>query len=367
MERVDCVVIGAGVVGLAAARALARAGREVLIVEAEDIIGGGVSSRSSEVIHAGLYYPPGSLKALCCVEGRRRLYDFCAARQVPFRRCGKLVVATSEPELDALWRLAKTACQNGVSDLRGLTEAEVRQTEPELRCVGALLSPASGIVDSHAFMVALLAEAEAHGAVLARRTRLQGGAVTSQGLRLRFSDDFSVQARLTVNAAGLAASEVARSLEGVPAAHVPRTYFAKGRYFALAGRAPFSHLVYPLPEPGGLGVHLTLDLAGQARFGPDVQWVETPDYTVDLDQIDAFSAAVRRYWPGLPAGRLEAAYAGVRPKLAPAGAPAADFRIEGPSVHGVDGLINLFGIESPGLTASLAIAERIVAAAQEAA
>ncbi len=360
MERVDAVVIGAGVVGLAVARALALAGRDVIVLERAGEIGSETSSRNSEVIHAGLYYPTGSLKARTCVAGKRALYRYCAEHGVAYRRCGKLIVATEESQLAALAKLKDKAAANGVTDLEWRQPAQVAELEPALACVGALWSPSSGIVDSHGLMLAYLGDAEAAGAMVAFRAPLDAGRVTPEGLVLEVGGaaPMTLLADSLVNAAGLYAVATARTLEGLPAAAVPPAYFAKGSYYTLAGRAPFSHLVYPVPEAAGLGVHLTLDLGGAARFGPDVEWVERPDdYDVDPARADSFYAAVRRYWPALPEGALQPGYAGIRPKLQAPGAPAADFVIQGAEVHGVPGLVNLFGIESPGLTASLALAE----------
>ncbi|MBA3995868.1 MAG: FAD-dependent oxidoreductase [Candidatus Accumulibacter sp.] len=373
MENIEAVVIGAGVVGLACARTLAQRGIETVVLERHDAFGTESSARNSEVIHAGLYYPAGSLKAELCVAGKRLLYDFCAAHGVAHRRCGKLIVATSEAQaaqLDALRRQGET---NGVDDLRLLTAAEARALEPELACHAALLSPSTGIVDSHGLMLALLGDAERAGAALARCSPLLRGSVEAgsaggkDGIVLETggAEPLRLRAGLVINAAGLSAPRIAGALAGFPAAHLPRAYYAKGSYYALTGRAPFSRLVYPLPEPGGLGVHLTLDLGGQARFGPDVEWPADPgvepDYRVDPARADGFYAEVRRYWPGLRDGALAPAYAGIRPKIAGPGEAAADFVLQGPAEHGVPGLINLFGIESPGLTASLAIAERVAA------
>jgi L-2-hydroxyglutarate oxidase LhgO len=364
MDEIDCVVIGAGVVGLAVARALANDGREVLIVDKEALIGSGASSRNSEVIHAGIYYKPGSLKARLCVEGRARLYAYLGARGLPHRRCGKLIVAPSAaqtPELEAIRRSAEA---NGVEDLRWLSGKEARAMEPELRCDAALLSPSTGIIDSHAYMLALLGDAEAAGAVLALRTEVTALEPAADGVSLTFAGEAapSLRAHLVVNSAGLDAPGLAATCM---ADRAPTAYFAKGSYFTLSGRAPFSHLIYPTPEPGGLGVHLTLDLAGQARFGPDVEWVDAPDYVVDPRRGERFYAAIRQYWPGLRDGALAPAYAGVRAKISAPGQPAEDFRISGPAEHGVAGLINLFGIESPGLTSSLAIGEAVASVARE--
>ncbi len=362
MDSVDCVVIGAGVVGLAIARAAALQGREVLLLEREGAIGTHTSSRNSEVIHAGLYYKAGSLKARLCVKGRDQLYTYCEQHQVAYQRCGKLIVATTDSQLDELESIRRTAEANGVTDLRRLTAAEARAMEPALACTGALLSPSTGIIDSHGYMLSLQGEAEAHGAMVAFGTRVTAIIPQPQGLALSFNGEEtpSVLARTVINAAGLFASEVADTVQGLAPAFRPRTRYAKGSYFTLSGRAPFGRLIYPTPIPGGLGVHLTLDLGGQARFGPDVTWVESLDYAVDPEGAARFYAAIRSYWPGLADGALVPGYAGIRPKLSGPDEPAVDFRIEGPDVHGVAGLINLFGIESPGLTSSLAIADVVM-------
>jgi len=364
MDEVEVVVVGAGVIGLAVARALARDGRETLILEAADAFGTGTSSRNSEVIHAGIYYPRGSLKARLCVAGRDQLYQYCESRDVLHRRCGKLIVATTEAQLAELTKIKAAAAGNGV-ELEELSAAQAIALEPQLHCVGALHSPLTGIIDSHSYMLSLLGEAEHHGAALVCNSRVTGGAligepgeserivVTVEGAQMELS------ARLVVNCASLGAPSLARTIAGFPAEHVPRDYLAKGNYFTLAGRSPFSRLVYPVPEPGGLGVHLTLDLAGRARFGPDVQWIEELDYTADPKRGERFYGAVRTYWPALPDGALEPAYAGIRPKISGPGEPNADFRIEGAETHGIRPVINLFGIESPGLTASLAIAAQV--------
>lgn len=365
MEFVECAVIGAGVVGLAVARALARRGYETVVIEAERVIGSGISSRNSEVIHAGIYYQPGSLKSQLCVQGRRELYAFCDARQVPYRRCGKLIVATSDARLPELMRLRETAIANGVDDVRMLSAAQALRLESELRCVAAIESPSTGIVDAHSFMLALRADAEAGGAAFGFGARVAEVAPlgTDVALRLEGESSPSLKSRLAVNAAGLGAISLANSMSRHIGADSRCAYYAKGNYFRLRGRSPFARLVYPLPEDGGLGVHVTLDLGGQSRFGPDVEWIQQPQFEVDPARARRFEAAVRTYWPGLPADALIPAYAGVRPKLTPPGAPAADFRIEGPADLGGVGLINLLGIESPGLTASLAIADRVASLA----
>ena len=361
MDRVDCVVIGAGVVGLACARSLAAAGREVVILEREAAFGTGISARNSEVIHAGLYYPPGSLKAGLCVDGRRRLYAWCEAHGVAHARCGKLVVATRPGQMDALQRIAARARANGVDDLRLLDRAQVAALEPALDVHAALLSPSTGIVDSHGLMLSLLGEAERHGAMLALRSPVVGGAADGDGVVLQVGGDAptELRTRCAVNAAGLDAVAVGRAIRCAAAAQAPRAWFARGVYFSYAGKAPFSRLVYPIPEPGGLGVHLTLDLGGRVKFGPDVEWIPSPDYQVDPARANRFYAAIRSWWPQLEDGRLQPAYAGVRPKIVAPGEADADFRIDGPATHGVAGLIHLYGIESPGLTAALAIGDAV--------
>jgi len=365
-ETVDCVVIGAGVVGLAVARALALAGREVIVVEAAEGIGTETSSRNSEVIHAGIYYPKGSLMAETCVAGRRLLYAYCAEHGVPHRNCGKLIVATNAQEAELLASIKGRAEANGVEGMRLLTAAEAGALEPYLQCTAALLSPATGIIDSHSYMLALQGDAEANGAMLAFFSPIERASAVGDGIELEIggAEPMKLRARLVVNSAGLHAPELARKIEGMPADKIPTAYYAKGNYFTLAGRSPFSRLIYPVPVPGGLGVHITVDMGGQAKFGPDVEWIPGIDYTVDPHRADKFYAAVRKYWPGLKDGALQPGYAGIRPKIVPPGAPAQDFTIQGPAEHGVAGLIHLFGIESPGLTASLALAERVVRVAE---
>jgi L-2-hydroxyglutarate oxidase LhgO len=355
VEELDAVVIGAGVVGLAAARALAQAGREVVILEAEDAIGTHTSSRNSEVIHAGIYYPKGSLKARTCVAGKELLYEYCVAHGIPHRRSGKLIVATDEKQLQELESIQKRAHANGVTDVVSMTRDQALALEPALHCVAALYSPSTGIIDSHALMLAYLGDAEDAGAMLALKTRLLGAQVVPEGFVVHTSE-MDLRCRVLVNSAGLRAPTLARSIEGFPEKLVPRELYAKGNYYSLGGKNPFSRLVYPVPEPGGLGVHVTLDLAGQARFGPDVEWVEHVDYDVDPKRAERFYAAIRRYWPALPDGALAPGYSGIRPKTAGPGEPAPDFVVQGPRAHGVAGLVHLFGIESPGLTSSLALA-----------
>ena len=362
MDSVDCIVVGAGVIGLAVARALALAGREVIVLEAAEGIGTETSSRNSEVIHAGIYYPAGSFMARFCVAGRRALYAYCRERGVPFINCGKLIVATSAEEDGKLAGIKARAEANGVEGMRLLTQAEAVALEPNLRCTSALLSPVTGVLDSHAFMLALQGDAENAGAACVFFSPVTGARAGRDGIEVDVGGaaPTTLRCRLLVNSAGLHAPDLARRIVGMPPERVPTAYYAKGNYFTLTGRSPFSRLIYPVPVPGGLGVHLTIDLGGQARFGPDVEWVDRIDYTVDPARAEKFYAAVRRYWPGLKDGAIQPGYAGIRPKIVPPSVAAQDFVIQGPQTHGVPGLINLFGIESPGLTASLALADYVV-------
>jgi L-2-hydroxyglutarate oxidase LhgO len=373
MDDIDVVVIGAGAVGLAVARALALAGREVLVLERERVIGSGVSARNSEVIHAGLYYAPGSLKARLCLEGKEKLYDFCESHGVAYRRCGKLIVAVAAGQIPALEAIARNAQACGVQDLVWLDGSAAARLEPALAATAALLSSGTGIIDSRGFMLALQGDAEGAGAVVAFATRVTRMALEGRSALIWMDGGAAptLRARLVVNAAGLDAIPLARTIGGFPSDRIPRAYFAKGSYFTLFGRSPFGRLIYPVPEQGGLGIHLTLDLAGQARFGPDVEWLETDDpsaldHAVDPGRAVRFEDAIRRYWPGLPDGALGPSHAGVRPKLSGPGEQPADFRIDGAPTHGVSSIINLFGIESPGLTASLAIADQVAALADQA-
>ncbi|MBG9386780.1 NAD(P)/FAD-dependent oxidoreductase [Caenimonas aquaedulcis] len=365
MDKVDAIVIGAGAVGLAVARALAHAGLETIACESQTAIGQGVSSRNSEVIHAGLYYAPGSLKARLCVRGKELLYELCASHGVSHRNCGKLVVACTGNEIAALRGLQDRAMANGVP-VDWMDASQARELEPALQCVAALSSPTTGIVDSHGFMLALQGDFEAAGGMVAL-----GSAVVSARLGkggephvVTFADGSEVAARIVVNSAALHACALARHFEGLDQRFIPHDYFAKGSYYSLAGRAPFARLIYPAPADSWLGVHLTLDLGGQAKFGPDFEWLDVRDpsqidYTVDPHRAHGFYSEVRRYWPALPDGALQPSYSGVRPKIHGPGELAPDFRIDGPSLHGVPGLVNLFGIESPGLTSALAIAEHV--------
>ncbi len=362
-ERVECVVIGAGVVGLAVARALALSGREVWVLEAAEGIGTGASSRNSEVIHAGIYYPTGSLKARLCVEGKRMLYEYCAERGIPHSRLGKLIVAADPAELPTLEQIKAKAAANGVTDLETLSGEAAQEMEPALLVAGALLSPSTGIVDSHALMLAYQGDVENAGGAVVFHAPVLGGRVLSGGggflLEIGGDEPMALACDLLVNAVGLHAPDVARQIEGIPADSIPQKYLCKGSYYSLLGRAPFHRLIYPVPEKAGLGVHLTLDLGGQARFGPDTEWVEREDYDVDIGRARGFYAAIRRYWPGLQDGALSPGYAGIRPKISGPAEPNADFLVSGPAQHGIGGLVNLFGIESPGLTASMALGAHV--------
>lgn len=360
MEQVDCVVIGAGVVGLAVARALALRGREVMVLEAATATGTGASSRNSEVIHAGIYYPPGSLKARLCVEGKGLLYAYCAERGIGHSRCGKLIVATTDAQAMQLQGMQARAAANGVNDLVLLTGEQARALEPQLECVAALHSPSTGIVDSHGLMLALQGDLENAGGLVVLNSPLVQAECTQDAIYLSTEDGTRLQAAAVVNAAGPQAQQLAGRFAGLPAQHVPPSHYAKGNYFMLPGRSPFSRLIYPVPEAAGLGVHFTMDMGGQARFGPDVQWVDSPDdLVVDPARGDAFYAEVRKYWPALADGALTPGYAGIRPKIQAPHEAAKDFLIQGPCDHGVVGLVNLFGIESPGLTSSLAIGDYV--------
>ena len=361
MDKVDCVVVGAGVIGLAVARRLAQAGREVIVLEAAEGIGTVTSSRNSEVIHAGIYYPAGSWMARMCVNGKRALYAYCRDHGIPHRNCGKLIVATNPKETEKLQSIKAHAEANGVLDMQTLSGEEALALEPALNCSAALLSPSTGIIDSHAYMLALRGDAEDAGTAYAFYTPLIRAKAAAGRIEIEAGGDapMTLECELLINAAGLGAPAVARSIEGMPIEMIPVPYLAKGNYFSCSARAPFSHLIYPVPEPGGLGVHLTLDMAGQARFGPDVEWVDTVDYAVDPQRAERFYPAIRRYWPTLPDGALMPSYSGIRPKIVPPAVASQDFLMQGPRDHGVAGLINLFGIESPGLTSSLAIADHV--------
>ena len=365
-DAVDCVVVGAGVVGLAVARALALAGREVMVLEREATIGTGTSSRNSEVIHAGIYYPQGSLKARLCVRGRSLLYAYCSERGIAHHRCGKLIVANTASQVRGLPGIQARAEANGVHDLKWLSRAEALAQEPALECLAALLSPSTGIVDSHALMLSLQGDLEHAGGLVACHIGVDSLRASGAGIEVLMQDGTVLLARSVVNAAGLHACQIAGYTQGLDPVHAPRAWYAKGSYFTLSGRSPFARLIYPAPDPeahlAGLGVHLTLDLGGQAKFGPDVQWTDDPDdLGVNPASAEGFYAAVRQYWPGLPEHALLPGYAGMRPKISGPHEPAADFRIDGPAVHGVPGLVNLLGIESPGLTSCLASGEQVAA------
>ena len=355
------LVIGAGVVGLACARAAALAGHEVIVAEATGGIGNGVSSRNSEVIHAGMYYPTGSLRARHCVRGRRMLYAFCASHGVPHDKVGKLIVATDEKQTGKIEAIYKQGQTNGVEGLEFLGGNAARALEPALNCVAAMLSPETGIIDSHSFMLALQGDLEDRGGMIAFNTRIERLTPSASGWQVTFggAEGGTLDVDAVVNSAGLGAQAIARATEGYPASRVPKLVLAKGNYFGFAGRPVFSHLIYPAPVEGGLGTHVTLDMAGRMRFGPDVEWIETESYSVDPKRADSFYASIRTYFPGLPDNSLVPDYCGIRPKLTGKGEPAADFLIDGPADHGLRRLVHLFGIESPGLTSSLSIAEDV--------
>ncbi len=363
-ETVECAVVGAGVVGLAIARSLALAGREVVVLEAADTIGTVTSSRNSEVIHAGIYYPEGSFKARFCVAGRKLLYDYCQSHGVAYKKCGKLIAAAEHADLQKLKDIVERARRNGVGDLVILAAQEARELEPNLACAGAILSPSTGIIDSHGFMLALQGDAEAEGAMIAFKSEVTSATPDGGGIRLwvRTDDDgttYPIDCRTVINSAGLSAPHLARRISGFPPEKIPTARYAKGNYFRLIGRAPFQRLIYPVPEPGGLGVHFSMDLGSQCKFGPDVEWIDRPDYSVDPGRAGRFYTAIRRYWPDLADGALQPDYAGIRPKITGPEMGPADFMISGEAEHGVPGLINLFGIESPGLTSALAIGEYV--------
>ena len=355
MDRVEVVVIGAGVVGLAVAAEIAKNGREVLVLEQHDAIGTETSSRNSEVIHAGIYYPKGSLKAQLCVQGKKLLYAYCEDRQIPFKRCGKIIVACSDAQVPVVKGYIQKAAENGVSDLRWMEAKEVYGLEPQVSAVGGVLSPSTGIIDSHAYMLSLQGDIEANAGSLVFLTKVTGIESRASGCVIKTSD-FELEANWIVNSAGLSAPDLAANTPGSP-----RGYYAKGHYYSYSGDQPFSRLVYPVAESGGLGVHVTLDLAGQIKFGPDVRWQQDLDYSFDSSHFDEFVDAIRAYYPGLDEARLHPGYTGIRPKISAEGEAAADFMVSGPDQHGVSGRINLLGIESPGLTSSLAIAERVAA------
>lgn len=363
MADIDCLVIGAGVVGLAVARAMSQAGHDVVIAEREDSIGTQTSARNSEVIHAGIYYPTGSLKATLCVRGRTLLYDYASERGLPHRACGKLIVATSAGQMSSLAGINARAIAAGVHDIRPVDAAQARAIEPEVSCIAALHSPSTGIIDSHALMLSLQGDLETEGGMIAFNTPITGWSSKAGAFEVTFggAEPATYTVRKVINAAGHGAPRLLKKLDGFPAQHAPAQYFAKGNYFSLLGKQPFNGLVYPIPEAAGLGIHATIDLAGRAKFGPDVEWVEDDqDLIVDPARGDSFYAAIRTYWPDLADGALVPDYAGIRPKLHHSGEPMPDFRIDGPAEHGIAGLVNLLGIESPGLTSSLAIADMVV-------
>jgi len=362
IENIECTIIGAGVIGLAIARALALQGHEVVILESESAIGTGTSSRNSEVIHAGIYYKKDSLKANLCVKGKLALYEYCETHGIPFKRCGKMIVATDEGQIERLKALQQKATDNGVTDLIWQDKKTTLEMEPELNAIASLLSPSTGIIDSHALMLSYQGEAETNGAVIAFNTPVLGGKILDSGILLYTGGKtpMTMKSNLVFNCGGLYAQKIAASMENFPNIHVPATHYAKGNYFALNDKNPFTHLIYPIPEEAGLGVHLTLDLGGQARFGPDVEWIDEIHYEINPERGKIFYNAIREYWPELKDNTLVPSYSGIRPKLKGKGNPPMDFIISGPSSHGVQGLVNLFGIESPGLTSSLVIADEAI-------
>lgn len=362
-EQIDCVVIGAGVVGLAVARACALKGLETILVEANDSIGTQTSSRNSEVIHAGIYYPRNSLKALLCVQGKKKLYAYCTERKIPYKRCGKLIVASNNEQIQYLRNLQQNAIQNGVTDLILLRPDELIHKEPNIRCTAALESPSTGIIDSHALMLSLLGDFENAGGLLALHSNVTNGQINHDGILLHVASNepIEIQAKYVINCGGLNASQIAQTIDNLPPETIPETVYAKGNYFGLSQSTKFEHLIYPIPDPGGLGVHLTIDLAGRARFGPDVQWINEIDYKVDESRLEYFYQAIRKYWPALEDGSLYPDYCGIRPKLKFKGKIYDDFMIQDKQQHDISGLINLFGIESPGLTAALAIGDYVSA------
>lgn len=363
MDQVECVVVGAGVVGLASAAAIARSGKEVLVLEAESAIGTHCSSRNSGVIHAGIYYDPGSLKAKLCVSGKHALYRYAKERGIDHQKTGKLIVATSPDQLPHLKAIRHNAEINGLTDVDWLTGEEVNQLEPEVLCHAALYSPSTGIIDSHGLMLALQGDLESENGMVVLNTQVASVSADLRGFVIETSGESSTHLRTKylINASGLFAPDLARQINGLSPANIPEARYAIGHYYRLSGASPCKRLVYPVPEPGGLGIHLTLDLGGQARFGPDVRWIDKVDYSFDDSRKGAFSAAIRKYLPCVTPARLSPDYTGIRPKISARDDRNADFRLDGPAVHGVHGLVNLFGIESPGLTASLAIADHVAA------
>lgn len=361
MERLDCVIAGAGVVGLAIAREMALSGRTVIVLEAQAEIGMETSSRNSEVIHAGIYYAKDSLKSNACIEGKKKLYHYCEERKINFKNCGKLIAATDDTQKQQLLKIQARAAACGMKDLHIIDQRQIYDMEPSLNAIAALWSPTTGIIDSHNYMISLQTDLEASGGMVVFNSFIQSGNLKGDNIELTLNGGYTFQCKTLINSAGLGAQTLCQSLTGFPASMIPRQYLAKGSYFSLSGKCPFSHLIYPVPVPGGLGTHLTLDLAGQGRFGPNVKWVDSIDYNVDPSEAEAFYSDIRTYWPDLEDGQLQPGYSGVRPKIVPKGAAAGDFIIQGPQAHGIDGLVNLFGIESPGLTASLSLAERVAA------
>lgn len=365
-EQVECIVIGAGVIGLACAKALATAGKEVLILESENTIASGISSRNSEVIHAGIYYPKNSKKAELCVRGKNLLYEYCNNYKLPHKKLGKLIVAVNDTEIPELEKIRQKAIANDVLDLEFVDGKTLSILEPSLKAVSGLFSPSTGIIDSHQFMLSLLANAENSGAVLVCNSEVIGGNLSAHGFELQIKDKnntnntYNICAKYLINAAGFGAHTILHNINDFPKKHIPNLYYCKGNYFSLNIASPFKRLIYPIPNNAGLGVHLTLDMHDRAKFGPDTQWIDNLDYDVDNTRLDYFYNTIKTYWPDIPKTALEPGYTGIRPKLAKEGEAPADFMIQGALVHGISGLVNLFGIESPGLTASLAIADEVL-------
>ncbi|MBF0277023.1 MAG: NAD(P)/FAD-dependent oxidoreductase [SAR324 cluster bacterium] len=363
MDTVDITIIGAGVIGLAIAQKLAGTEKDLLILEQHRSFGTETSSRHSEVIHAGIYYPKDSLKAKFCVAGKIAMYDYCRRNRIPFKQLGKLIVATKSEEEPILEEILGKARTNGVFDLQWMSRQELQRLEPELQATQALFSPSTGIIDSHSFMRSLLANAESKGANLVCLTPVERIEPVKEGFEVHVGGEnpFHFHTRILINAGGLYAQDISRKISGLNPHSIPPIYFCKGNYFAISGKSPFSHLIYPVPEPNvaGLGVHSTIDLAGQVRFGPDVQYIDTIDYDVSLKNLPQFYHSIRRYFPGLPDASLRPDYSGIRPKLQGPGDPVADFIIQDASIHQLPGLIQLYGIESPGFTSSLAIADHV--------
>ncbi len=358
MDKVEAIIVGAGVIGLACARELALSGREVLVLEKERSFGMGISSRNSEVIHAGIYYPQNSLKTIACVEGRKMLYKYCNERHINYKKCGKYIVATSDEQIEKLEEILAKAIANGVDDLKWVDKSQFNDIEPEIVASRSLFSPSTGIIDSHGFMQSLIADIESAGGMIAYNSSVEGIRLEN-GFVISTNEGFEIQSDILINAASLMAQDIALKVNGLSPEIIPPIHYAKGNYFTLGYKSPFSHLIYPVPQPGGLGIHVTLDLAGQVRFGPDVEWIDKIDFSFDKNRSESFYNAIRKYYPNLKDDALLPGYTGIRPKLVKKGQADADFMIQGQKIHGVKGLVNLFGIESPGLTSSLYLAKLV--------